>query len=498
MKKIIEFSVALCVSMICLMLTWNIQLTCIDILWIIQLISELLCIVLSIGGFMLVYNNIESKINNKANYMAISMLVYSVIHVMALGCYLTPSIAMTMRGYEIYKFIKEWLQIGILVNVVCYINEESNIKKWVIANLISGVFIILLIFLDFSLMRAFFLEWRVQIGWRMLTGIGIIILLGINYQKIESRRSFQGKILVGLFGIKVCLCAIGVGSVLFDGVIVQTLQCLLQALFMVGIILYIDEVTLGNTWIQTEIIIKEKEKEVSIGINGQKILKLITKEIKFLIDKNVVLLDVLERRVDNYFQNSDKKYIDKIRDNGQKLLQLIRAILESNAYEWKVEGVSFQWVDLNELVKETIESLEPYLKQQDIDLEYIVQKEKVLAKVNANAIEHMLLNLISNAVKYSQTNGRIRVSLSARKGYVYLCVQDFGIGISKSNLDKIFERFRRIESERTHRQEGSGLGLSIVKSIVDMHNGEIKVASGEGVGTLISIQLPEEQVVKSR
>lgn len=110
----------------------------------------------------------------------------------------------------------------------------------------------------------------------------------------------------------------------------------------------------------------------------------------------------------------------------------------------------------------------------------------------------MLLNLISNAIKYSKPNGKISIYINEKQERAYICVEDTGIGIPEEKLKNIFERFERVETGFARTQEGSGLGLAIVKNIIEAHQGKINICSKENQGTLVSLNLPIYQGQKNR
>ena len=102
-----------------------------------------------------------------------------------------------------------------------------------------------------------------------------------------------------------------------------------------------------------------------------------------------------------------------------------------------------------------------------------------------------MLNLLSNAVKYTGSNGYIYVNIDTTEDYVIISVKDTGIGISRENQAIIFERFMQVDDTLTRKCEGSGIGLSLVKSLVEMHGGKIAVYSIEGIGSEFTFTLPK-------
>ncbi len=109
-----------------------------------------------------------------------------------------------------------------------------------------------------------------------------------------------------------------------------------------------------------------------------------------------------------------------------------------------------------------------------------------------------MLNLLSNCIKFTDDNGSIFVNIFDGEEYITLSVEDTGIGIPEEKVDIIFDRFRQVDKSFTRNYEGSGIGLSLVKSLVEMHDGTISVESKYGVGTKFTIKLPVKVLNKSK
>jgi signal transduction histidine kinase len=105
----------------------------------------------------------------------------------------------------------------------------------------------------------------------------------------------------------------------------------------------------------------------------------------------------------------------------------------------------------------------------------------------------MVYNIVENGIKYTNEGGNVMVSLEEDENNIYLTVADNGIGISEENLPKIFERFTRVDTARSKKSGGFGLGLAIAKEIIDIHEGKVTVVSKVGEGTVFKISLPKKK-----
>ncbi|MBR2213699.1 MAG: HAMP domain-containing histidine kinase [Eubacterium sp.] len=179
-----------------------------------------------------------------------------------------------------------------------------------------------------------------------------------------------------------------------------------------------------------------------------------------------------------------KSAIEVINRQGGRMNTLIDTLLDYTRLEQRADEYQMMPIDLSELVTDLCEDMK-LIKLKDITLEYDVEPDITISGHKV-LLTRMLQNLIDNAYKYGNDNGNIWVTLKNNKENVILSVKDNGIGISEQGVDKIFDRFYREDSSRTHQKRmayGYGLGLSMVKKIVEMHDANIRVISEEGQGS---------------
>ena len=187
--------------------------------------------------------------------------------------------------------------------------------------------------------------------------------------------------------------------------------------------------------------------------------------------------------------SKNKNTLAIIDDNCKRLLRLINNLIDVQKHELDDTKLNLSAVNVVNLIEMLVASVVPYAESKNLNLIFDTNKEDVILKVDADKLERIMLNLLSNAIKFSKPNGEIRVTLNF-EDCLYISVTDNGIGIAKENLNKIFDKFTQLDTSFSRKNEGSGIGLSIVKSFVLLHNGKISVKSELNKGTSFLIELP--------
>jgi signal transduction histidine kinase len=186
-----------------------------------------------------------------------------------------------------------------------------------------------------------------------------------------------------------------------------------------------------------------------------------------------------------------QEYYQIIRKESERLTALINNILDFSRIEAGRKEYDFRETDMRELVHNTLESYRYQIEQHGFS--YVEKIDDVPPmRVDREAMARSLLNLVNNALKYSQDRKYIGVNLYRDNGSVKLEVVDHGIGIPVPEQQKIFEKFYRVGDPLVHNTKGSGLGLSLVRHIVKAHGGEVEVESAPGQGSRFIIALPVE------
>jgi len=185
-----------------------------------------------------------------------------------------------------------------------------------------------------------------------------------------------------------------------------------------------------------------------------------------------------------------ERFLKIIERNAQRLDLLIQDLLTISALEAGRVKLSLQSVELRPLVEKVLGDLKPPADLKNVIL--INRMPELVAAADTNRLDQVLANLVDNAIKYGRVQGTVTVGGGkVQDGKIEIFVQDDGPGIPAESLDRVFERFYRVDKARSREQGGTGLGLSIVKHIVQSHGGKVWVKSELGKGSTFFFTLPE-------
>jgi two-component system sensor histidine kinase/response regulator len=193
-------------------------------------------------------------------------------------------------------------------------------------------------------------------------------------------------------------------------------------------------------------------------------------------------------RIDDY-----ASHIDRSLQRIQGMRNLIMDLLDFTKIRLERKEEKIQEVNLAEVASGAIVTVQPYAIQMDVNINLEVKSETVILADPAD-MEIVFNNLISNAVKYNKIGGKAEITIDNTDTEAILIFSDTGIGITKTDSENLFTEFVRIKNEKTRNITGSGLGLSIVRKVVELYHGTIKVESTPDVGTIFTIRLPKKPV----
>ncbi|HET6350050.1 MAG TPA: ATP-binding protein [Candidatus Krumholzibacteria bacterium] len=183
------------------------------------------------------------------------------------------------------------------------------------------------------------------------------------------------------------------------------------------------------------------------------------------------------------------RFIEKIGDQSTRLTNLVSDLLTLSRLESGPGGLRFEAMDLRETVNESVRTQFHAAETKRVGLSSALSDAPVIIEGDAEAMRELVDNLVSNAIKYTPSGGRVDVRLSAENGSAVLEVIDTGIGIPPEEQSRVFERFYRVDKARSRQMGGTGLGLSIVKHVALSHGGSVSLKSASGRGSTFRVQL---------
>jgi signal transduction histidine kinase len=190
--------------------------------------------------------------------------------------------------------------------------------------------------------------------------------------------------------------------------------------------------------------------------------------------------------------DEQKKQMNMVRGSAQHLLSLINDVLDLSKIEAGQLQVAYENFDLRSMMEKAVESARPLAGKKGLELTYAVSYEIETITGDRRRVEQILLNLISNAIKFTE-KGSVKIECEPEGDNVTISVIDTGIGIKTEDLETLFQAFRQIDSGMTRKYDGTGLGLSISKKLVELMGGQIRVTSVWGSGSTFSFSLPKER-----
>lgn len=198
---------------------------------------------------------------------------------------------------------------------------------------------------------------------------------------------------------------------------------------------------------------------------------------------------VIKDSSDNIREKLDKN-MKAVKQNCYRLLRLVDNLIDSTKIDSGFLRLNLRNCNIVNIIEETTLSVAQYVKSKGVKLTFDTDVEERIMSCDAEKMERIMLNLLSNAVKFTNPGDEIFVLMEDRGESISISVRDTGIGIPKHRLEVIFDRFRQVDKSLTRNHEGSGMGLSIVKALVDMHGGKITVNSKYEEGSEFKMEFP--------
>ncbi len=196
------------------------------------------------------------------------------------------------------------------------------------------------------------------------------------------------------------------------------------------------------------------------------------------------------------FIKNRKKYLDVMKQNCYRLTKLVNNLLDIIKYDSGFVIPNMQNEDIVYMVEAIAMSIVPYSESKGIELVFDTNVEEKIIAFDLDKMERIILNLLSNALKFTDRGGHIYIIITDKDDKVEIAVRDTGIGIPADKKEFIFGRFTQVDKDLKRNHEGTGIGLSLVKSFVELHGGQIKLESELGKGSEFTIILPSKQIEK--
>jgi two-component system NtrC family sensor kinase len=187
------------------------------------------------------------------------------------------------------------------------------------------------------------------------------------------------------------------------------------------------------------------------------------------------------------------EFMNIIYQSAEHLLTLVNDLLDVSRMESGRFQLELRKLDPVRLAKQVYNAMEPLAEQKDLEMELATTAEVPMLMADSRRLEQVLNNLVSNAIKFTDSNGRVTILVESRNGEAYFAVKDTGIGIPESEMNELFTKFYRSSESVQKAIGGTGLGLYIAKNIVESHDGEIGAESEEGEGTTVWFTIPFDQ-----
>lgn len=254
----------------------------------------------------------------------------------------------------------------------------------------------------------------------------------------------------------------------------------------------IVEIIFITTDITDEVRAKNKIEE-TLEMQNQ-MFSTISHELKtplsIIFSASQVIEMYLKEEINKINKEDISKNISTIKQNCYRFIKLINNIIDLSSIESGFYRLRFSNENIIEIVEGIVDSVRSFVEDKGLSIVFDTEIEEMTIAVDVDKMERIILNLISNAVKFSPKNENIYIDIKAKKDFVEILVRDCGMGIDKIHLNTIFDKYKKVDNSLSRNAEGSGIGLALVKTMVEIIGGEISVESELGKGSLFTVKLP--------
>lgn len=313
-------------------------------------------------------------------------------------------------------------------------------------------------------------------------------VIGENFFNIISRKVTKEMVLQSLINKKEASCVHNIDCLM--GIEKKFIRLMFQLLR--GLNSQIIEVIIIGIDITEEVVAKNKMEEVLKM--QEELFANVSHELKTPLNVIFSTDQLLELYMKNNSLEANKKKIVSgirlIKQNCYRSIKLINNIIDISKIESGFFKLSLSKENIIQIVEDIVQSVSDYIEDKKLNIVFDTDIEEKIIACDPVKIERIILNLISNAVKFTNPGGKIFVNIFDKVNFIEIDVRDTGVGIDRKHLDNIFERFHQVDKSLSRNAEGSGIGLTLVKLIIEMHGGNISVESEVGKGSTFKIILP--------
>lgn len=216
-----------------------------------------------------------------------------------------------------------------------------------------------------------------------------------------------------------------------------------------------------------------------------------------LISSTIQLIKLKLNKLSPEDSRNFDKYIKIMEINSFRLVRLINNLLDSTKIDAGFTSFTPVSADIINFVEGVCDSFTEYAKFNKVNLIFDTNEEEEVVLFDPDIIERILLNLLSNAVKFNKVGGNIYVNVDIKKEKIIISVEDEGMGIAEDKIDYIFKRFEQVQNNKKIERQGSGIGLYLVKSLIDLHGGTVEVKSKVDKGSKFTVSIPKKEAKDS-
>ena len=252
--------------------------------------------------------------------------------------------------------------------------------------------------------------------------------------------------------------------------------------------------------------LQKNQEELTIFINDQSLIKgyekmrtgfiaNVSHELRTPLSSILASVETIKNSA-KQDKKAQLKFLDSMENQAWRMTRLVEDLLTLSKIESDDKELNFEKINVDLILRGVIESLNKKAKLKKIKFKTIKKHKKLLINADQDSIIQVFTNLIDNSINYSKENTLITITFDKSKihdkSFLKICVADEGDGIEKKHLNRITQRFYRVDKDRSRQQGGTGLGLAIVKHIIQRHQGELKIKSQIGKGSTFSSFFPIE------